>query len=150
VITTIFPAICTADVAASRDFYVEHLGFRPIFDSGWYVQLEAPSGHRPQLGLVERDHPSVPPGFGLAPAGVLISIEVDDVDAVHAHALASSLDIAQALRDEAFGQRHFMVVDPDGLLVDVITPIEPDPHYAAMYLSTSDQRGDATAAASAS
>ena len=27
-ITSIFPTICTADVAASRDFYVEHLGFR--------------------------------------------------------------------------------------------------------------------------
>lgn len=28
--------------------------------------------------------------------------------------------IAQELRDEEFGQRHFMVVDPDGLLVDVV------------------------------
>jgi catechol 2,3-dioxygenase-like lactoylglutathione lyase family enzyme len=130
---------------------VEHLGFRPVFDSGWYVQLEAPSGHRPQLGLVEQAHPTVPAGFGLRPAGVLIAVEVDDVDAVHARARAAGLDVALSLRDEDFGQRHFMVVDPDGLLVDVITPIEPDPHYATMYLARRDTRaGSASISTTAS
>jgi catechol 2,3-dioxygenase-like lactoylglutathione lyase family enzyme len=133
VITSIFPTICAADVAASRRFYVEHLGFEVVFDSGWYVQLEAPSGHRPQIGLVERDHPSVPAAFRLAPAGVLISVEVDDVDAVHAGSVAAGLEIALDLRSEAFGQRHFMTVDPDGILVDVITPIPPDAEHAAHY-----------------
>jgi catechol 2,3-dioxygenase-like lactoylglutathione lyase family enzyme len=135
VINGIFPTICAADVAASRDFYVEHLGFRPVFDSGWYVQLESPDGHRPQLGIVERTHPSVPQGFRVAPAGVLISLEVDDVDEVHARLLGAGLDVVLQLRDESFGQRHFMVVDPDGLLVDVITAIAPDAEHAAQYLS---------------
>lgn len=29
------------------------------------------------------------------------------------------------LRSEAFGQRHFIAAGPDGVLVDVITPIPP-------------------------
>lgn len=132
-ITGIFPTICAVDVEASRDFYVTHLGFVVVFDSGWYVQLQAPTEAAPQIGIVERDHPTVPLAFRARPAGVLISIEVDDVDAVHEGAIGAGLEIALDLRSEDFGQRHFMTVDPDGILVDVITPIEPDDQYAESY-----------------
>ena len=50
-------------------------------------------------------------------------VKVEDVDRVHAAAIAAELPIALSLRDEDFGQRHFMTTDPDGLLVDVITVI---------------------------
>jgi catechol 2,3-dioxygenase-like lactoylglutathione lyase family enzyme len=133
VITSIFPVVCADDVSATRDFYVDHLDFKVIFDSGWYVQLEAPGGSRPQLGIVEREHESVPERFRLRPAGVLVSIEVDDVDAVHQRIEAAGLEIALTLRSEDFGQRHFMTVDPSGTLVDVITPIPPSPEFAAAY-----------------
>jgi hypothetical protein len=39
------------------------------------------------------------------------------------------------LRNEAFGQRHFIVEAPDGVLVDVVTPIEPTSEYAGQYAS---------------
>ena len=132
-ITGIFPAICATDVAATRDFYVDLLGFRVIFDSGWYVQLEAPDEPRAQIGVVERDHHTVPAAFRRDPAGVLVSIEVDDVDAVHARVEAAGLRMPLSLRDEAFGQRHFMTTDPSGTLVDVITPIAPSAEYAELY-----------------
>jgi uncharacterized glyoxalase superfamily protein PhnB len=48
---------------------------------------------------------------------------VDDVDLGWARAAALGAPVRQELRDEPFGQRHFMVSDPNGLLVDVITPI---------------------------
>jgi catechol 2,3-dioxygenase-like lactoylglutathione lyase family enzyme len=134
-ITSIFPAIAADDVAATRDFYVGLFGFRALFDSGWYVQLEAPDGTKPQLGIVERAHTSIPEGFRERPAGVLVSIEVDDVDAVHARAVAAGYALPLTLRDEAFGQRHFMTVDPAGTLVDVITPIPPSPEFAAAYVT---------------
>jgi catechol 2,3-dioxygenase-like lactoylglutathione lyase family enzyme len=133
VITDIFPAVCAVDVAATRDFYVDLFGFRVIFDSGWYVQLEAPGGTGRQIGIVERDHHSVPAGFRRDPAGVLISIEVDDVDAVHARVAAAGRPLPLSLRDEDFGQRHFMTTDPSGTLVDVITPIAPSAEYAELY-----------------
>ncbi len=42
-----------------------------------------------------------------------------------------------ALRDEPFGQRHFITRDPNGVLIDVITPIEPSPEYAAQFAGAS-------------
>jgi hypothetical protein len=47
----------------------------------------------------------------------------EDVDAVHAE----------------FGQRHFIIAAPDGVLVDVITPIEPGPEFAEQFAATSDK-----------
>lgn len=129
-ITSIFPTICADDVAATRDFYVDLVGFQVVFDSGWYVQLEATDGHRPQIGIVQRDHASVPAGYRQARAGVLVAIEVDDVDAIHRQATAAGLEMPLDLRSEAFGQRHFITVDPAGTLVDVITPIPPTGEYA--------------------
>lgn len=132
-ITGTYPALCADDVAATRDFYVDLLGFDVVFDSGWYVQLVGREHPHAQIGIVEREHHSVPAAFRHQPAGVLVSVEVDDVDAIHARVVAAGMEIALPLRDEAFGQRHFMTVDPAGTLVDVITPIPPSPEYAELY-----------------
>jgi uncharacterized glyoxalase superfamily protein PhnB len=49
-----------------------------------------------------------------------ISVEVPDVDAVHARAV-EGLEIAYSLRDEAWGVRRFMVREPSGTLVNVVS-----------------------------
>ena len=37
------------------------------------------------------------------------------------------------LRDEAFGQRHFIAADPNSVMIDVIKPIPPSAEHAAQY-----------------
>jgi ribonucleotide monophosphatase NagD (HAD superfamily) len=39
----------------------------------------------------------------------------------------------QALRDEAFGQRHFITCDPNGVLIDVIKPIPPSEEFLKQF-----------------
>jgi catechol 2,3-dioxygenase-like lactoylglutathione lyase family enzyme len=134
-ITDIFPTICSDDVPTTRDFYLELFGFEVVFRNEWYVQLQAPTKPFSQLGIVQRDHDSVPLPFQRQPAGVLVAIEVDDVDATHARAQAAGLEMPLDLRSEAWGQRHFMTVDPSGTLVDVITPIPPGPEFADDYVT---------------
>lgn len=131
-ITGLFPVLCSTDVAASRAFYAEYFGFQAIFDAEWYVQLEAPDGAKPQLGIVARDHGSVPAAHRRDPAGVLISLEVDDVDVLYSRLVADGVEVALPLRDEAFGQRHFIVVEPSGAMVDVIKPIPPTGEFVAL------------------
>jgi catechol 2,3-dioxygenase-like lactoylglutathione lyase family enzyme len=126
---SLFPDICTDDVAASRDFYVSLFGFRVAFEIAWYVQLQSRADPRLQLAFVKRDHASVPAGFGAPPRGVLVTIETQDVDAVHARARALGAEIVYALRDEVWGQRHFMAKDPNGLLVDVVQLIPAAPEF---------------------
>lgn len=117
---SLFPDICSDDVAASRDFYVTLFGFRVAFEIAWYVQLQSPADPNLQLAFVQRGHDSVPAGFGGAPRGVLVTVETKDAGAVYERARALGVEIAYPLRDEAWGQRHFMAKDPNGLLVDVV------------------------------
>jgi catechol 2,3-dioxygenase-like lactoylglutathione lyase family enzyme len=121
---SLFPDLCTDDITASRDFYVALLGLRVAFENDWYVQLQSPSDPNLQLAFVRRDHDSVPAPFQAPARGVLVTIETDDVDALHERARALGLPIVYPLRDEPWGQRHFMVADPNGLAVDVVKLIE--------------------------
>ena len=64
---------------------------------------------------------------------MLLSFEVPDATAVHAALAAKGLPMLLALRDEPFGQRHFITRDPAGVLIDVIEPIPPSAEYRAQY-----------------
>jgi len=45
------------------------------------------------------------------------------------------LEVIQKPRDEMYGQRRFLTVDPDGLLVDVSSDCEPSAEFVAKYMS---------------
>ncbi|MGX1808155.1 VOC family protein [Nocardia sp. NPDC055321] len=125
-IKSIFPDIPSTNVAASRDFYLGLLGLTVAWESDWYVLLHG-DGPEIQLAIVEHGHGSIPETHHDTARGVLISFEVDDATKVWTRARELELPVAQELRDEEFGQRHFMVADPNGLLVDVIeTLFVPD------------------------
>jgi catechol 2,3-dioxygenase-like lactoylglutathione lyase family enzyme len=128
--TSIFPVVSCEDIEASTAFYADLLGLEAVFEGGWYTLLRAPGRPDVQLGLVLLDHPSVPEGFRLPPRGIIVTVEVPDVDLVHERARARGRPLVQELRDEEFGQRHFMLADPDGALVDVVTQIPLSPAFA--------------------
>jgi catechol 2,3-dioxygenase-like lactoylglutathione lyase family enzyme len=128
-VNALFPDVCSAHLPESRDFYVRLLEMEVVFDSDWYVLLRDPRRPRLQLAFVADRHETVPAAFHGPARGLLVTAEVDDVDAVRARAREMGAEIAQELRDEEFGQRHFMAVDPNGLLVDVYHPIPFSPAF---------------------
>jgi len=50
-----------------------------------------------------------------------MTIEVDDVDAVHAKAVGLSLQVVYPLTDEPWGVRRFFVTDPSGVVINVMS-----------------------------
>jgi catechol 2,3-dioxygenase-like lactoylglutathione lyase family enzyme len=131
--TSYYPVLMTGDVAATAAFYVDHFAFRPLFESDWYVHLQSTEDRRVNLGIVQGDHETIPEeGRGRA-GGLLINFEVKDPDAIYARMQAAGLPILRTLRDEPFGQRHFITRDPNGVLIDVIKPIEPSAEFLAQY-----------------
>jgi len=131
-ITSLYPVLAVSDVPGAARFYADLLGMAPTFSSDWYVSLRSGTA---ELAVVDADHETVPePARGARAAGVLVTVEVDDVDAVHARVVAAGRhDVLLPLRDEDFGQRHFIVAGPDGALVDVVTPVPPSAEFAALY-----------------
>jgi len=128
-----YPVIMTGDVLETSAFYQRHFAFRPAFEADWYVHLQSAEDPSVNLAILQGDHGTIPErGQGRA-SGLLLNFEVDNVDAVYARLQDEGLDMLLPLRDEPFGQRHFMVEDPNGVLIDVITPIPPSAEFLAQY-----------------
>ena len=131
-LTSFYPVLCTTTVSETRDFYVQHFGFTVVFDAGWYVSLKRDGDPAYELAVLYAGHETIPEPCRQATAGVLLNFEVDDVDAEHRRLIdQAGLQQLVPLRDEPFGQRHFILVDPAGALVDVITPIPFAPEFEA-------------------
>ncbi|WJV50837.1 VOC family protein [Streptomyces flavofungini] len=134
-LTGFYPVICTARLAESRDFYTRLLGFETTFEADWYVSLRRPGDSPYELALLDHTHPTVPEGYRLPAQGLLLNLEVEDVDAQWERLVVrEGLSPALELRSEDFGQRHFIVADPSGVLVDVITPVPPSGEYVSQYV----------------
>lgn len=132
--TSYYPVLMTADVATTADFYRRHFRFAAVFENAWYVHLRSIDDEAINLAILDSGHDSIPAlRRGESARGVLLNFEVADARAVHDRLVGQGLAILQPLRDEAFGQRHFIVAGPDGALVDVIEPIEPSADFAAQY-----------------
>ncbi|MFB4306501.1 VOC family protein [Actinomadura sp. GTD37] len=131
-----YPVIATRDVAASRRFYGRHFGFEVTFEADWYVSLHRPDAPHYELALLDHSHPTIPEGHRTAlRGGLLLNFEVDDVDAEHRRLVErAGLPELLSLRTEDFGQRHFIVAAPDGVMIDVITVVPATGEYAAQYV----------------
>lgn len=127
-VTGSFPDLCVRDVAASVAWYRALLELDVVIDQGWYAELGVAG--RTFVAFVEAEHETVPPRVGGGPGGILVSFEVDDATAVAARAGALGLDLVVELSVE-LGQRHFMTVDPDGAVVDVIERVPLQRHDRA-------------------
>jgi uncharacterized glyoxalase superfamily protein PhnB len=131
--TSYYPVLMTNDVAGTAAFYVQHFRFKPLFQADWYVHLQSSEDDSVNLGIVAGDHETVPEEARGKASGLLINFEVEDVDAVHERVQAAGLPILRSLRDEDFGQRHFITRDPNGVLIDVIKQIPPSAEFLAGY-----------------
>lgn len=130
-VQSLYPLLQVADVEATAQFYERNFGFTRIFSSDWYVQLRAQAAHPFEIALIAQDHETIPAPARGSSRNVILSLYVEDAAAEHERIRAAGIAIPHGLRDEVFGQRHFIAADPNGILIDVITPIEPDPNWLA-------------------
>ncbi|MBZ2188780.1 VOC family protein [Alcanivorax sp. JB21] len=116
----LWSGIITEKVTESRDFYVRLFGCDVLFDEPWCVVLRFGDS---EVGFMQPELPQQAPVFrGAYPGqGVWFTLDVDDVDAEHARLSALGVPIAVSLRDEDWGDRHFSVIDPNGIGVDIVT-----------------------------
>lgn len=95
-------------------FYAGLFGFEVVMDMGWVATLASPDNRTAQITIFR--------GEG-SPDEPNMTIEVDDVDAVHSSAIEQGLEIVYSLRDEDWGVRRFFIRDPDGVVINVLTHI---------------------------
>jgi uncharacterized glyoxalase superfamily protein PhnB len=112
----IVPDIRSTRLDDSRVFYADFLSLKVAMDLGWIVTFVSPNNPTAQISVMRDDNPST-----LLPN---VSIEVADVDEVHARAIEHGLQIVYPLTNEPWGIRRFFVVDPNGVIVNVSSHIQ--------------------------
>jgi lactoylglutathione lyase len=121
------PELICSDVAQSRAFYCDVLGFSVVYErsedrflylerDGAEIMLEQPHSRDRLFPEAEFAHP-----YG---RGINFEITVGDVTAVHAAVLAADLPIVLPLEERWYGRatdavrvRQFALHDPDGYLL---------------------------------
>lgn len=109
----IVPNLRARDPRALAAFYRDLFELDIVMDHGWIATLATSTAMAPQLSLASQG------GAGTDVPD--ISIEVDDVDRIHAAALSAGYEIVHPLTDEAWGVRRFYVRDPEGHVVNVLS-----------------------------
>lgn len=107
----VVPNVQSEAVPESREFY-GLLGFEEVMNHGWIMTLASPSSPAAQISFMAADK--------TAPVTPDLSVEVDDVDAVHAALRDAGAEIVHPLQDEEWGVRRFFVRDPNGRVVNVL------------------------------
>jgi len=80
-------------------------------DIGWVVTLASPANPSVQVNIIGNDDMAAPG----------ISVGVDEVDALHAKAVKQGFEIVYPIRDEEWGVRRFMLREPSGTVVNVVS-----------------------------
>lgn len=115
------------DLPASRAFWVDQLGFSVAFEADWYLQVTPPGRPELELAFWAADHELVPEPARTAPAGVVLTVVLDDVDAVHDALVAAGTPVRRPPLDTPYGQRSLLVDDPNGVVVDISSPVGEPP-----------------------
>jgi len=114
-----YPGIVTGRFYDTWDFYTTHLGFRTVTECDFYVQLAHPTGAQISVlrhetdGLV-RELVSATDG-----RGVWLNLDVVDADAEHRRLVKAGVEIAVPLENTSWGDRQFIVRDPNGVLISI-------------------------------
>ena len=121
----IVPNLSSDLFADSRDFYVR------LFDmivsvelDDWYLQLMAPDEPGLNIGFMKSNHETFA-GRASSPGNysLVLTIHVDDVDEAYSRAQQLGAEVLAESRDEEYAQRHFVIADPNGLLLNVMSAI---------------------------
>jgi catechol 2,3-dioxygenase-like lactoylglutathione lyase family enzyme len=105
--------IATDDPEAAEAFYGDMLGLAKVMDLGWIRTYATASGSPQQVSFATEGGSGTP-----VPD---LTIEVDDLDAVHQRMLAAGLTPEYGPVLEPWGVRRFFVRDPFGRLLNIMT-----------------------------
>ncbi len=114
-IRRVVPNLQGRKMPESRAFYEGVIGLELAMDLGWIMSFSSKDNPTAQLAVLTRD--------ATAPTHPDVSIEVDDLDAVHARAVASGAEIVYPPTTEPWGVRRFFVRDPNGAVINVLTHV---------------------------
>ena len=125
-ITTSAISLNVDDVTASASFVKQHFGFSEDMSAEGFVSLS-----RQDIGfnliLLQTDLKSFKPAHmhGHRAHGLLVVFVVDDIDAEYTRLQTESVKIVTPVETEPWGERFFQMIDPNGIIFQLVEWINP-------------------------
>ena len=117
-----FPVMVTADLSLVKAFYQSVFGFKVVFyQADFYLHL-ASANNAIELGFLMPAHVSQPEFLQakMVTEGYVLSLEVANAEQAFAQAQQLELNVVMPIKDEVWGQRHFIISDPAGIHIDIV------------------------------
>ncbi|MFG3282868.1 VOC family protein [Streptomyces sp. NPDC048111] len=114
-------AICLTvdDVSASASFLTRHFGYTENMSADGFASLGHPDA--PSVVFHRRGLEVLPEGFRDRPAdGVILAFVVSDLHKEYERLRAEGVAITLEPREEPWGERLFMVADPNGVPIELV------------------------------
>lgn len=124
--------ISTNKLQQSKEFYMQYLKFQLVFENDWYIELLAEGSTTMGVSFVL---PEQEAGEKFSGQGMILSFEVEDVDAEYERMKAAGMSICEGIKEKPWGERSFVVNDPNGVHLYLYKAIPPTPDYQEIYNS---------------
>jgi catechol 2,3-dioxygenase-like lactoylglutathione lyase family enzyme len=113
-------------IPETKKFYTTVLQMEVAFENEFYLLLQT-AGGTDQISFLLPDHESQQPLFkpAFVGKGAYLTIEVENVDEVYEKIKKMKIPVVIPMRDEPWGDRHFAIVDPNGIGIDIVTHTPP-------------------------
>lgn len=113
-------------IPETKKFYTTVLQMEVAFENEFYLLLQT-AGGTDQISFLLPDHESQQPLFkpAFVGKGAYLTIEVANVDEVYEKIKKMKIPVVIPIRDEPWGDRHFAIIDPNGIGIDIVTHTPP-------------------------
>lgn len=120
-----YPIVMTDNLKESINFYEDYFGFIAETEMECFAVLRHKGNEEMRVGLITRDHHSLPKHTQKTVQGLILNFPVDSVNDSYRELYLEGLDIEGEPSLAPCGRRHFFVQDPNGVLIDVMEEYDP-------------------------
>ncbi len=114
-----YPTLVTDKAVRTINFYEDYFGFVPTFEKEGYALLQNEKNPDTCIAVFDTQHSCVA-SLEQSVQGVILTLAVDDIEETYDNLYMEGLELFKEFGTDIHGSRHFVVYDPNGILVNII------------------------------
>lgn len=113
-----YPTLVTDKFVDTINFYEDFFGFAPSTEEEGYALLEGADDSDHCIAVFDRAHKCIAQ-LEQSVQGVILTFAVDNIEEVYNRLYLEGLEFYKEFGQDVHGDRHFVIYDPNGVLVNV-------------------------------
>lgn len=114
-----YPILVSEKLVHTVNFYEDYFGFVPTFEKEGYALLQSESHPDNCIAVFDSGHDCVSK-LEQSVQGLILTLAVEDIEGTYNNLYMEGLELYKDFGVDVHGHRHFVVYDPNGILVNVI------------------------------